>query len=108
MTRADLLIVGISELATPLGDAPRAGADLGRLSILQDAAVACLDDRIVWVGPRSDVYQALQAEGARTLDVAGRHSHNRGRIARGVPLRWSGRRPFESLPCASRKRMAER
>ncbi|MEE8411673.1 MAG: imidazolonepropionase, partial [Acidobacteriota bacterium] len=72
MTRADLLIVGISELATPLGDAARSGADLGRLSILQDAAVACLNGQIVWVGPRGDVDQAVRAEpGTRTLDAAG-------------------------------------
>jgi imidazolonepropionase len=72
MTRADLLIVGISELATPLGDAPRAGNDLGRMSTLQDAAVACFDGRIVWVGPRGDVNSAVQTEpGARTLDAAG-------------------------------------
>ena len=72
MTRADLLIVGISELATPLGNAPRAGADLGRMSILQDAAVACFDGRIVWVGPRRDADQAVRTEAAtRTLDAAG-------------------------------------
>ena len=72
MTRADLLIVGISELATPLGDSPRVAADLGRTSIVEDAAVACFDGRIVWVGPRGDVDQAVQTEpGARTLDAAG-------------------------------------
>lgn len=72
MTRADLLIVGISELATPLGDAARSGADLGRLLILQDAAVACLNGQIVWVGPRGDVDQAVRTEpGTRTLDAAG-------------------------------------
>ena len=72
MTRADLLIVGISELVTPLGDSPRAGADLGRVSILQDAAVACFDGRIVWVGPRSDAEQAVGKEpGAQTLDAGG-------------------------------------
>jgi len=72
MTRADLLIVGISELVTPLGNAPRAGADLGRVSILEDAAVACFDGRIVWVGPRTDLDQAVAAEpAAQTLDTGG-------------------------------------
>ena len=72
MTRADLLIVGISELATPLGSAPCAGADLGRVSIIQDAAVACLDGEIVWVGPRSDAGQAVEVSSeGRTLDAAG-------------------------------------
>ena len=72
MTGADLLIVGISELATPLGDTPRSGADLGRMSILEDAAVACFDGRIAWVGPRADLDQAVSTEpGARTLDAAG-------------------------------------
>jgi imidazolonepropionase len=72
MTRADLLIVGISELATPLGTRPRSGADLGRLSIVEDAAVACFDGRIVWVGPRGDVDQAVRTEpGTQTLDARG-------------------------------------
>ncbi len=71
MIRADLLIVGISELATPQGTTPRAGADLGRLSVVEDAAVACCDDKIVWVGARRDVDQAVRTDDAQTLDAGG-------------------------------------
>ncbi len=70
MIRADLRIVGISELATPLGDTPHAAGDLGRLSVIEDAAVACREGKIVWVGPRREVDQAVEHDG-RTLDAGG-------------------------------------
>ena len=48
MIEADLALVGISELATPLGSGPLTGSDLGRLSVVTDAAVACDEGRIVF------------------------------------------------------------
>jgi len=72
MTQADLLIVGISELATPQGNAPRVGDDLGRVSVLNDAAVACLDGKISWVGPRAELDQAVELfPYGDTLDARG-------------------------------------
>jgi imidazolonepropionase len=72
MIRADLLIVGISELATSSGCVPRLGADLDRLSVRQDAAVACLDGTIVWVGPRNEVDLAVRTgPDAHVLDAGG-------------------------------------
>jgi len=72
MIQADLLIVGISELATPQGDAPRVGGDLGRVSVLHDAAIACLDGKIAWVGPRAELDQAVELlPSGDTLDARG-------------------------------------
>jgi imidazolonepropionase len=72
MIQADLLIVGISELATPQGDAPRVGGDLGRVSVLHDAAIACLDGKIAWVGPRAELDQAVELlPSGGTLDARG-------------------------------------
>jgi len=72
MIRADLLIVGITELATPLGHAPSVGADLDRLSVLHDAAVACFDGTIVWVGERDEVDQVVRTDpDTRLVDAGG-------------------------------------
>ena len=89
MIPVDLVLTGISELATPTGSAPRSGADLGRLTVIPDAALACAGDRIVFdfavaegVAPEpmaedggvSDaavdaIEQALAVEAARTDKV---------------------------------------
>lgn len=72
MNRADLLVTGISELATPTGQSFRTGQDLGRLLVIQDAAVACRDGRIVFVGPRSELPGAVEADpGAAMVDAGG-------------------------------------
>lgn len=70
MIAADLAVVGISELATPEGRGPRFGADLGRLRVIADAAVACRDGEIVFVGTREELAARVRVEG-RTLDAAG-------------------------------------
>ena len=62
MNRADLVVTGISELATPTGHSFRTGSDLGRLCVIRDAAVACRGDRILFVGPRSELSLAVEAE----------------------------------------------
>lgn len=69
---ADLAVVGISELATPEGKAPRLGADLGRLRVVRDAAVACHEGRIVFAGPARELREAIELQaGGRTLDARG-------------------------------------
>jgi imidazolonepropionase len=69
MIKADLAIVGIAELATPEGRAARSGTHLGQLSIVEDAAVACRDGRIVFVGTEREFRQSVEVEpGGRTVD----------------------------------------
>ena len=60
MIEADLAVTGISELATPVGTRALAGADLDRLRVIQDAAVAVSAGRIVFVGTESDFREAVQ------------------------------------------------
>jgi len=70
MIKADLAIVGIAELATPEGREARSGAHLGRLKIVKDAAVACREGRIVFVGTERDFRQSVEVEpGGRTVDA---------------------------------------
>jgi len=72
MIQADLAIVGISELATPEGTATRLGPDLGRVRTIRDAAVACRDGRIVFVGPEREYRQAVGMDpSGRTIDARG-------------------------------------
>jgi len=72
MTLADLAIVNLAELATPLGDSPCTGADLGRLRVIPDAAIACCDGEIVFVGPRAELDQAVElSSDATTIDAGG-------------------------------------
>jgi len=51
----DLLVTGARELATPLGSAAASGADLGRLSVVPDGAVAIAGGRIVAVGTAAEL-----------------------------------------------------
>ena len=54
---AQLLIRGLTQLATPAGThAPLRGADLGQVDVVEDAYVLCGDDgRIVAVGPTAEL-----------------------------------------------------
>ena len=72
MIEADLTVVGISELATPQGQSARIGADLGRLRVVRDAALACRGDRVVFVGTERELPQAVRlAPGGRILEALG-------------------------------------
>ncbi|MDH3627781.1 MAG: imidazolonepropionase [Acidobacteriota bacterium] len=72
MIDADLIVTHIAELATPTGNGPRLGADLGQLTTIPDAAVACRDGIFVWVGPRSELEQAVRlTEDGHTVDADG-------------------------------------
>jgi imidazolonepropionase len=72
MIRSDLAVLGISQLATPEGPAPRLGADLGRLRVVDQAAVACLAGRIVFAGTERDFRQTVEMEpGGVVVDARG-------------------------------------
>jgi imidazolonepropionase len=72
MIEADLAVTGISELATPPGNQPRAGADLGRLRVVENAAVACREGRIVFVGTEAEYLQSVSlSPGGQRIDAAG-------------------------------------
>jgi len=72
MIEADLAIVGIAELATPTGKSARTGSELGRLQVIQDAAVACRGEEIIFVGSRRDLTQAVRLDPrGMTIDAAG-------------------------------------
>lgn len=72
MIQADLVVAGIGELATPEGTGPRLGADLDRLRVVPDAAVACHAGRIVFVGPREECQARVRPlPGAHLVDAAG-------------------------------------
>lgn len=64
----DLLVFGASSVATPTGDVPRAGSDLGKIRTGADA-LACAEGRIVAVGPEADLRARFTAK--RELDAAG-------------------------------------
>ncbi|HEY3763930.1 MAG TPA: imidazolonepropionase [Gaiellales bacterium] len=54
-----LLLTGLGAVVSPAGnDAPLRGADLGRVDVTADAAIAIVDGRIAAVGPRDDVVRA--------------------------------------------------
>ncbi len=72
MIRADLLVVGIGELATPEGTAARTHADHGRLRVIEDAAVAIRDGVFVFVGSALECRARVRLDAAGTeLDAAG-------------------------------------
>ncbi len=71
MIEADLVLTGISELATPLGTTVRLGNDLGRLQVIEHAAVATQGERVVFVGRESELRQAVATDSALRVDAAG-------------------------------------
>lgn len=52
---AELLVAGAAELATPLGRAPRAGAELGAIRVLPRGALAIGEGRILDVGTEAEL-----------------------------------------------------
>jgi imidazolonepropionase len=65
---ADLLITGISQLATPIGAGARYGAQMREITILEKAAIAIADGRFVWTGAARE----WTGTAARKLDLGGR------------------------------------
>lgn len=65
---ADLLVTGISQLATPVGAEAKHGVAMSDLPVIKDAAVAIADGRFVWIGREAD----WEGAAAATIDVRGR------------------------------------
>ena len=72
MTPADLVVRNVARLATLAGPAPRTGAALRDLGIVEAAAVAAHRGRIVYVGPEAGLGATVAPEpGATVLDAEG-------------------------------------
>jgi imidazolonepropionase len=69
-TEGDLLILGIGELATPLGSGPRGGSAMRDIYRVGDAAIVARDGVIEYAGPRSGL-TAEQVEGLTPVDARG-------------------------------------
>ncbi len=65
--KTDLLITGISQLATAEGASAKHGWSMSELKVLKDAALAISGERIDWVGARRD----WMGEAAATVDMGG-------------------------------------
>lgn len=65
----DLIVHGAAELATPLGDVPRASSELGRIDVRTDAALAIDRGVIVAAGPRAEIDARFTAR--ERLDARG-------------------------------------
>ena len=63
--KADLLMTGISQLVTAEGAEAKRGLAMGELKIVEDAAMAVSDGRIVWVGRGRD----WKGDATTTVDV---------------------------------------
>ena len=87
MTKADLLVTGISQLATPLGAGAKHGAEMCSISVTEDAAFAIADGRFVWVGSRAD----WSGEAAAVVDV-GRRAVVPGLVDPHTHAVWAGDR----------------
>ena len=72
MTTADLVVRNIGRLATLAGSAPRTGAGLRDLAIVEAAAVAARGGKIVYAGPEAGLAGTVAPEpGATLLDAEG-------------------------------------
>ncbi len=72
MIEADLAVTGISELVTPVGTGPRLGRDLGRVRVIERAAIASRGGGVVFVGTEDDCREAVQlTPDGRGIDAAG-------------------------------------
>jgi imidazolonepropionase len=64
----DLLITGITQLATPVGAGPKFGLQMRDVSVIENAAMAITGDRFTWTGPAAD----WSGTASRTVDLGGR------------------------------------
>jgi imidazolonepropionase len=65
--KTDLLITGVAQLVSAEGAEAKRGRAMSALKIIEDAAVAVSDGRIVWVGNASD----WMGQAETTVDVGG-------------------------------------
>lgn len=66
--KADLLVRGISQLVTAEGFGPKHGSAMRELKVIEKAALAVSDGRILWTGSET----AWSGESAATIDVGHR------------------------------------
>jgi imidazolonepropionase len=72
MKQADLVVRNIGLLATLSGPAPRLGNGLKDLALVEGAALAAHDGRLVFAGPESGLARAVDpVPDARIVDAAG-------------------------------------
>jgi imidazolonepropionase len=65
---ADLLITGITQLATLKGAGPKCGSQMREVSVIENAAIAITGDRFVWTGSAT----GWSGIASRTIDLGGR------------------------------------
>ena len=68
MSSADLLLTGISQLATPPVTGARRGAAMRELRVIEQAAIAIRGETILWAGPAAE----WNGKATATLDLGGR------------------------------------
>lgn len=66
-----LLLLHISQLATPVGCSLRKGAQMRELQILEDAAIYAEDGKIAWVGTTNALPEALKDGAIPTINAHG-------------------------------------
>ncbi len=66
--KADLLITGISQLATATGAGPKRGAEMRAVTVIEHAAIAVASGEVAWVGKASD----WTGDAAETVDAGDR------------------------------------
>ncbi|HUG52745.1 MAG TPA: imidazolonepropionase [Vicinamibacteria bacterium] len=71
MRPGDLVVRNIGSLVTPVGPAPRRGADLGAVRQVPRAALAARQGRISYVGPEVDLPPEAAPAGAEAIDAQG-------------------------------------
>ncbi|MEE8526361.1 MAG: imidazolonepropionase [Thermoanaerobaculia bacterium] len=92
---SELLLINISEVATPRGSRPLSGTDQGRVSRVRDAEIYCRDGRIVFVGSARRRRHELG-----DLSSVPRLDSRRGTVVPGfvdahTHLPWAGSREIE-------------
>jgi imidazolonepropionase len=65
---ADLLITGITQLATATGTGPKYGAQMREVSVIENAAIAISGGQFVWTGRATEWYGTASS----TVDLGGR------------------------------------
>ncbi|MGA8531426.1 MAG: imidazolonepropionase [Acidobacteriaceae bacterium] len=65
---ADLFVRGISQLATSHGPGPKRGAEMRQVTVLEQAAIAVADGRVLWAGSEGE----WRGHAAQTIDVGHR------------------------------------
>src|SRR5262252_1173296 len=67
-----LLITGASQMVTVGGHAPRRGAALSNIGLIQNGAILVRDGSIAAVGPAQKIEKLRESKNAEKLDVGGR------------------------------------